>query len=114
MPPKMNASYRRLILLALATGMTNTAAAQTQRYPTRPIRIIVPFAPAGGTDILARALGARLSESMGQTVVVENRPGANSIIGTDAVAKAAPDGHTLLFTTQVLTINPSLQPSMPY
>jgi tripartite-type tricarboxylate transporter receptor subunit TctC len=74
----------------------------------------VPFAPAGGTDILARALAQRLTESMGQTVLVDNRPGANSIIGTDVVAKAAPDGHTLLFTTQVLTINPSLHASMPY
>src|SRR4051812_34123517 len=71
-----------------------TAAHAQSRYPTRLIRIIVPFAPSGGTDILARALGARMSESMGQTLVVENRPGANSIIGTDAVAKSAPDGHT--------------------
>jgi tripartite-type tricarboxylate transporter receptor subunit TctC len=74
----------------------------------------VPFAASGGTDILARSLGQRMSESMGQTVIVENRPGANSIIGTDFVAKAAPDGYTLLFTTQVLTINPALHPSMPY
>ena len=103
----------RLILFALVVVAVSTATAQT-RYPTKLIRIIVPFAPAGGTDILARALGARLSESMGQSVVVENRPGANSIIGTDAVAKSAPDGHTLLFTTQVLTINPSLHASMPY
>jgi tripartite-type tricarboxylate transporter receptor subunit TctC len=90
------------------------AGAQPARYPMKPIRIIVPFAPAGGTDILARSLGARLRESLGQNVIVENRPGANSIIGTDAVAKSAPDGHTLLFTTQVLTINPSLHASMPY
>jgi tripartite-type tricarboxylate transporter receptor subunit TctC len=93
---------------------TNAQAQPATRYPSKLMRIIVPFAPAGGTDILARALGQRLSQSLGQTVIVENRPGANSIIGTDAVAKAAPDGHTLLFTTQVLTINPSLHAAMPY
>ncbi|MDB5867212.1 MAG: transporter [Betaproteobacteria bacterium] len=106
-----------LSLLAATLTWACGANAQAQpatRYPSKLMRIIVPFAPAGGTDILARALGQRLSESLGQTVIVENRPGANSIIGTDAVAKAAPDGHTLLFTTQVLTINPSLHAAMPY
>jgi tripartite-type tricarboxylate transporter receptor subunit TctC len=97
--------------LATAQPLPQSAA---QRYPAKLIRIIVPFAASGGTDILARSLGQRMSESMGQTVIVENRPGANSIIGTDFVAKAAPDGYTLLFTTQVLTINPALHPSMPY
>jgi tripartite-type tricarboxylate transporter receptor subunit TctC len=106
-------AHALLTACVLALSCAASAHAQT-RYPTKLIRIIVPFAPSGGTDILARALGARLSESLGQTVVVENRPGANSIIGTDAVAKSAPDGHTLLFTTQVLTINPSLHASMPY
>jgi tripartite-type tricarboxylate transporter receptor subunit TctC len=104
-------------LLAATLTWACGVSAQTQsasRYPSKLMRIIVPFAPAGGTDILARALGQRLSESLGQTVIVENRPGANSIIGTDAVAKAGPDGHTLLFTTQVLTINPSLHAAMPY
>ena len=74
----------------------------------------MPFAPAGGTDILARSLGQRMAESMGQPVIVENRPGANSIIGTDFVAKAPPDGHVILFTTNVLTINPSLHQSIPF
>jgi tripartite-type tricarboxylate transporter receptor subunit TctC len=103
-----------VLVCALAFAASGVAIAQSPRYPAKLIRIIVPFAPSGGTDILARALAQRLSESMGQTVVVENRPGANSIIGTDAVAKSPPDGHTLLFTTQVLTINPSLHASMPY
>ena len=103
---------RLLVLTCVLTCVP--AGAQTSRYPTKPIRVIVPFAPAGGTDILARSLGARLGESLGQNVIVENRPGANSIIGTDTVAKSASDGHTLLFTTQVLTINPSLHATMPY
>jgi tripartite-type tricarboxylate transporter receptor subunit TctC len=111
--PILRGRAARFVLLAFAVVPCAPATAQT-RYPAKPIRIIVPFAPAGGTDILARSLGARLGESMGQNVIVENRPGANSIIGTDAVAKSAPDGHTLLFTTQVLTINPSLHASMPY
>jgi tripartite-type tricarboxylate transporter receptor subunit TctC len=105
---------RLLLGCALSLACTGLAFAQSQRYPSKLVRIIVPFAPAGGTDILARALAARLTESMGQSVIVENRPGANSIIGTDAVAKAAPDGHTLLFTTQAIAINPSLHASIPY
>jgi tripartite-type tricarboxylate transporter receptor subunit TctC len=110
----MHRRARYLALFACVTMFGTAAHAQAPRYPSKLIRIIVPFAPAGGTDILARALGARLSESLGQSVIVENRPGANSIIGTDAVAKSPPDGHTLLFTTQALTINPSLHASMPY
>ena len=97
-----------------ASGGAEAQSGAATRYPTKLVRIIVPFAPAGGTDILARALAQRLTESLGQSVIVENRPGANSIIGTDLVAKAAPDGHTILFSTQVLTINPSLHASMPY
>jgi tripartite-type tricarboxylate transporter receptor subunit TctC len=104
----------RLLLLAFALAQACFASAQTARYPTKVVRIIVPFAPAGGTDILARSLAQRLSESMGHNFIVENRPGANSIIGTDAVAKSPPDGHTILFTTQVIAINPSLHASMPY
>lgn len=99
---------------APALAQTSSPPAAAARYPARLIRIIVPFAAAGGTDILARSLGQRMSESMGQTVIVENKPGANSIIGTDFVAKASGDGYTLLFTTQVLTINPSLHATMPY
>ena len=95
-------------------AQTPPAPPPAQQYPSRLIRIIVPFAPAGGTDILARSLGQRMSESMGQPVIVENRPGANSVIGTDFVAKAAPDGHVILFTTNVLTINPSLHKSIPF
>jgi tripartite-type tricarboxylate transporter receptor subunit TctC len=107
---------RALLCVSLVTvaGAACAQSAASPRYPAKLIRIVVPFAPAGGTDILARALAQRLAESMGQSVIVENRPGANSIIGTDAVAKAAPDGHTVLFTTQVLTINPSLHAAMPY
>ena len=90
------------------------AAASAQSYPNRPIRIIVPFAPGGGSDVLARMLQPRLSERLGQTIVVDNRPAAAGIIGADLVAKAAPDGHTILGTTPTFVISGTLQKGLPY
>jgi len=105
-------SRRTLLALAVAVS-TSRAAAQV--YPTKPIRLIVPFPPGGGTDILARVLGNRLSQTFGQPVVVENKPGAGGNIGVDAVAKAAPDGYTLVLgQTSNLAINPTLYPRLPY
>jgi tripartite-type tricarboxylate transporter receptor subunit TctC len=89
-------------------------AAQPIAYPAKTVRIIVPFAAAGGSDIMARSLAQRLTESSGQQFVVENRPGANALLGTEAVAKAAPDGYTLLLTTNIFTINPWLYPNVPF
>jgi tripartite-type tricarboxylate transporter receptor subunit TctC len=88
--------------LCFAIGVALTFLAQAQEYPTRPIRILVGFAPGGATDIIARQVAAGLTESLGQTVLVENRPGASSQIAGDAVAKSPPDGHVLLMTTQTL------------
>jgi tripartite-type tricarboxylate transporter receptor subunit TctC len=88
------------------------ACAQT--YPSRPVRMLVGFPPGGGTDIMARFLAPRLSEYLGQPFVVENRPGATTNIATDMVAKSAPDGHTLLFTTSSLAINMSLYKNLPF
>src|SRR4051794_13574418 len=92
---------RRLALrltLALLCGMAlhATAAPAEEAYPSRSIRFVVPFTPGGGTDFMARLIGLKLTEKLGQTVIVDNRPGAGGIIGTDAVAKAPPDGYTLL------------------
>jgi len=98
--------------LSLALLAAFPAAAQT--YPERTVRLIVPFAPSGGTDIMARILAQRLAESTGRPFVVENRPGGNAIIATEAVAKAAPDGYTLLLTTNIFTINPWLHPQAPF
>ena len=84
-------------------------------YPTRPIRFIVPFPPGGGTDIVARLIGQRLSERLGQQVVIDNRGGANAIIGTELGAKAPPDGYTILMSLQAsLAVNPSLYRNLPY
>jgi tripartite-type tricarboxylate transporter receptor subunit TctC len=85
-----------------------------QAYPTRPVRMLVGFPPGGGTDIAARLLAPKLSEYLGQQFVVENRPGATTNIATDLVAKSAPDGHTLLFTTSAIAINMSLYKNLPF
>jgi tripartite-type tricarboxylate transporter receptor subunit TctC len=95
---------------ALVVAMPVTA----QNYPTRPIRLIVPFAPGGGTDIAARAVAQRLTQAFNQQVIVDNRPGAGTVIGTDIAAHSAPDGYTLLQCSTSLSINPSLRKKLPY
>jgi tripartite-type tricarboxylate transporter receptor subunit TctC len=91
-----------------------TAGALGQSYPTRAIKLVVPSSPGGGTDIVARILGQKLSEQLGQQFVVENRAGAGTVIGNDAVAKSAPDGYTLLMGLSTLAINPSMYAKLPY
>ncbi|MPZ44599.1 MAG: tripartite tricarboxylate transporter substrate binding protein [Betaproteobacteria bacterium] len=101
--------------LMLAAALVAPALAGAQAYPNRPIQFIVPFAAAGAGDIFARTVAQKLTAALGQQVVVVNRPGANGIIGTEQVAKAAPDGYTLLMaTTATLAINPSLYEKLPY
>lgn len=87
-------------------------AAQT--YPTKPVRIIVPYAPSGGTDVLARLLAKKLSETFGQAVVVDNRSGAGGIVGAELVARAPADGYTLLMTSSAHTIVPAMGTRTPY
>jgi tripartite-type tricarboxylate transporter receptor subunit TctC len=102
-----------LIALTLMVGMDRAAQAQT--YPARPIHIVVPFAPGGITDVVARALGQRLSEAWKQQVVVENRPTGAGIVGVDSVAKAAPDGHTLLVAADANFVTaPHTYSKLPY
>lgn len=97
--------------LLLATALTGMAQ---QSYPNRPVKIIVPFAASGPADNYARFMAQRLQEALGQSFVVDNRPGAGSIIGTDAAAKSAPDGYTLLMMSNTQTVNESLIPVRPY
>ena len=93
-----------------ATALIASALpALAQDYPSKPIRVIVPYSPGGGTDVLSRALGEKLSVALGQTVVIDNRPGANGAIGSQAVARSAPDGYTLLVVTNTHVMNPYLQ-----
>ena len=101
------------MLAAVGLSLTGLAV-NAQEYPSHPVKIIVPFAAGGPADVYARFVGQRLQESMGGNFVVENRPGAGSIIGTDAVAKAAPDGYTLLLMSNTHTVNESLIPNKPF
>src|SRR3954471_4923433 len=97
---------------ALSVCVAAPLCAQT--FPNKPIRMLVAYAPGGGTDILARTIAQAMSEDLGQPVVVENKPGAGSQLATDIVAKAAPDGYTILMGTIAHSINPGLYKSLPY
>jgi tripartite-type tricarboxylate transporter receptor subunit TctC len=98
--------------LMCAMGAAHEGGAAT--FPVRPLRIVVPFAPGGPNDILARLVGQRLSEAWGQQVIIDNRPGGGTVIGTELAAKSAPDGYTLLMVSTSTAVNPSLRPKLPY
>ena len=99
---------------SFAVPLFMTGAVEAQSYPARTVRLIVPFAAGGSTDIIGRTVGQKLNELWGQPVVVDNRPGGSTVIGTDIVAKAPPDGYTLLVTPAPFTIVPSLATKLPY
>jgi tripartite-type tricarboxylate transporter receptor subunit TctC len=107
---------KSLVLRALpvACGALLAVSAAAQNFPTRPIRIIVPYAPGGSTDVVFRILAPRLSEDLGQSVLVENRPGGSSTIGLDLAAKSPPDGHTWAIPNITFGANPSLMKKMPF
>jgi len=102
------------LLVSLVLALLAAASAHAQTYPARPVKIIVPFAVGGPADIYARFLGAKLQDALGQPFVVENRPGAGAVVGSDAVAKSAPDGYTLLMMSNTHTVNETLIPKKPY
>lgn len=110
----MNSRSRAIGLeLCIAMASVYVGDAGAQNYPTKPIRMIVPFAPGGGTDIMARVIMARLDERLGQRIVIENRTGGGGYIAAEVVAKAAPDGHTLMFTAANIVMSLELFPKQP-
>ncbi len=104
--------FRRAFVALACVGLALPALAQ--EWPARPVKLIVPFAPGGSADVFGRFIAQRLQESLGQSFVIDNRPGGGSVIGTDAVAKAAPDGYTLLVMSNTHTVNESLITSKPF
>jgi tripartite-type tricarboxylate transporter receptor subunit TctC len=104
----------RVVRIVAAVAALASSAAFAQAWPTKPVKIIVPFAAGGPADNYARFLAQRLPEQLGQPFVVENRPGAGAVIGTEAVAKSAPDGYTLLLMSNTHTVNETLVPNKPY
>ena len=107
--------HEAIALTALAAVLAIATAAQAQTWPSAPIKLVVPFAPGGGADLMARILADPLSKRLGQPIVIENKPGAGATLGADFVAKSAPDGYTLLWTTPGPQItNPFLMPKLPY
>jgi tripartite-type tricarboxylate transporter receptor subunit TctC len=104
----------RSIAIAAALALGFASGASAQQYPTKPVRLIVPYTPGGGVDIMARLASPKLAERMGAQFVVENRAGGGTIIGTEVVARAAPDGYTLLFANPALTASPALNEKLPF
>jgi len=107
------AAAATLATLALTALLPSTAVAQAA-WPDKPVRFVVPYPPGGGTDVIARIVQERFAQALGQPVIIENRGGAAGSLGTDVVAKAAPDGYTVLFTLSSHTINPAIYPKLPF
>ena len=110
----MSKLARIVAALAFTLAVFQAPAAFAQTYPNKPVRLVVPYNPGGVVDYVGRTLAQHLSKALGGPVVAENRPGAGGIVGTDTVARAAPDGYSLVLMDPAIVINPTLQPSMPY
>ena len=109
------ARARQPLVLSLALALGTLAAVPAQAaFPDKPVKIVVPFAPGGGTDLVARTMGITMGQELGQPVIIENKPGAGTIIGTDAVAKSPADGYTLVMATVAHVVNPSIHNKLPY
>lgn len=106
--------FLRRFANGLGLSLALLASLAHAEYPDKPVRIVVPFAPGGGTDLIARTLGQGMSQALGQPVIIDNKPGAGTVIGTDLVAKSAPDGYTLVIASLAHAVNPSLLSKLPY
>ena len=114
-PSSLANNFRCLCLLILSSLIGSLAWAQaTASYPNKPVTLVVTYPPGGGADAMARLLAPKMAEALGQNVLVENKPGAGGQIGAAAVAKAAPDGYTLMLDASSFAVNPSLYPKLPY
>src|SRR5207253_2848835 len=102
------------IAVVIAVAAASAAPAWGQAYPNRPIRLVIPAPPGGGHDILARLMGPAFAQSLGQQLVIDNRPGGNGIVGTQTVARSAPDGHTILSAATTFVTTPLLTANTPY
>ncbi|WP_373849486.1 tripartite tricarboxylate transporter substrate-binding protein, partial [Delftia acidovorans] len=100
--------------IAFIAVLATVCSAASAAFPEKPVRLVVPFAPGGGTDLIARTLGAEMAKDLGQPVIVDNKPGAGTIIGTDNVAKSAPDGYSVVVASFAHAVNPALQAKLPY
>jgi tripartite-type tricarboxylate transporter receptor subunit TctC len=100
-------------VMVIGFSITNLSLAQSS-FPSKPIKLVVPFTPGGGTDLIARTLAAEMAPDLGVPVIVDNKPGAGTVIGTDLVAKSAPDGYTLVVSSIAHSVNPTLVPKLPY
>ncbi|MBI4192948.1 MAG: tripartite tricarboxylate transporter substrate binding protein [Betaproteobacteria bacterium] len=109
---RLELGIRHALVIAVACALATSAAAQT--WPARPVRIVVPFPPGGGLDFVVRLLAQKLTEQIGGSFVVDNRPGAAGVVGTELVARAAPDGYTLLTSSPEFSLNPSTRSKLPY
>lgn len=114
MTMRLARGWAHTLLIAALAGACSAGIASAQGFPARAVRIIVPFAPGGGTDNLARIMAPKMSEILGQPLIVDNRPGASGQIGSELVSKAAPDGYIVLFVDTSFTSSPSLNPKLPY
>ena len=110
----LHSPFFRLGLALIALWCAGAGPGAYAAFPEKPVRLIVPFAPGGGTDLISRALGAGMAKALGQPVVIENKPGAGTVIGMDAVAKGAPDGYVIVMATFAHAVNPSLLAKLPY
>jgi tripartite-type tricarboxylate transporter receptor subunit TctC len=102
------------LLICFASVVANAGLPAAQQYPVRPIRVIVPYPPGGPNEVITRTLGKHITKTLGQPIVVDNRAGAASIVGTELAARAAPDGYTLLMGTFAFAVTPSLHEKLPY
>ncbi len=112
--PNRSSLAKRVSLVLGCAALAALPAVHAQGFPNKPVRIVIPFAPGGSTDANARIINDKLSALWGQPVIVESKPGANTVIGSDYVAKSAPDGYTLLLTSTAHVVNPSLYVKLPY